>query len=70
MPMSDDVPRSSAVRALTRKVTADWTERVRAYIVVPATTSAQRFSFVVCSKDEQGETDRAQTRFDVPGAEQ
>ena len=54
---------------ITRKVAADSTESVRAYIVVPAGTAAQEFAFVVRSKDEQGETDRAESRFDVPGGQ-
>jgi len=67
---SDDVPRSAAARSLTRTVPADETETVRAYVVAPADTPDQDFSFVVRSKDEQGESDTAETSFDVPGGAQ
>jgi polyferredoxin len=64
-----EVASSSATRSITRKVAADSTESVRAYIVVPAGTAAQEFAFTVRSKDGQGETDRAEARFDVPGGQ-
>jgi len=67
---SDDLPRSAAARKLVRKVAADSTEAIRAYVVVPAGAAAQDFAFSVRSLEEQGETDRSETSFEVPGGGQ
>jgi len=66
---SDDMPRSSAARSLSRSVPADSIAVVRAYVVAPNGASGQDFAFVVRSQDEQGETDREEVRFDTPGGE-
>jgi len=67
---STNIPRSAAARSLTRTVPADATETLRAYVLLPANTASQEFSFVIQSLDEQGETDSVATRFDTPGGEQ
>jgi cytochrome c oxidase accessory protein FixG len=63
---TDDMPRDAAVRTIVRKVPADSTDALRLYVVAPAGTLGQDFTFAVRSLDEQQEADSSETRFETP----
>ncbi|GAA4641622.1 cytochrome c oxidase accessory protein CcoG [Pontixanthobacter gangjinensis] len=63
---SDDMAREKAARSLTRTVSADATRIVRIYVVAPAGTASQPFTFTVTSLDEQREQDTTEARFEAP----
>ncbi len=69
MMWSDDMARDQAARALKRKVPADATMAVRAYVIAPRGAAAQTFAFKLTVLDQQGETDRSEVRFETPGDE-
>jgi cytochrome c oxidase accessory protein FixG len=66
---SDDMPRAAAARSLTRDVAADEAEAVRVYVIAPAGTPAQDFTFTLHVPDarEGAGRDSHGTRFDAPG---
>ena len=66
---TDDMPRAQATRSLRRTVAADQAAPIRIYVVAPAGTAAQDFSFTVRALDAEGGSDSHQTRFDGPGDE-
>lgn len=63
----DDMPQADASRALRQVVAADLAEALRIYVIAPAGTRAQDFSFTLRALDDEGGTDTHQTRFDAPG---
>ena len=63
------VRRAQAARSLRRTVAADQAAPIRIYVVAPAGTAAQDFSFTVRALDAEGGSDSHQTRFDGPGDE-
>jgi len=64
---SEDRSRDAAARQIVREVPADVTDTMRAYVVAPAGTTQQDFTFTLRSLDEQGESDTAKARFAAPG---
>ena len=64
---SDDVGMDGAGTKLTRTVPADETQSLRAYLVVPAGTPSQEFTFHLQALGEAREQDRAEAQFDAPG---
>ncbi len=66
---SDDMARASASRTLHRKVASDTADPVRVYVIAPARTHEQAFSFTVRALDQAGGTSARQARFDAPGGE-
>ncbi len=66
---TDRMAREDAAQSLTVTVPADETRVVRAYVVVPAGTDVDGFTFQVTSLDEQGEQDSEETTFTGPGDE-
>ncbi len=65
---TDTIGRDDAAPTQIVTVPADQTRTVRAYVMAPAGTAAQDFSFRITSQDEQRETDTVETRFSAPGA--
>lgn len=66
---TEELSRDAAARSLKRKVAADATDTMRAYIVAPPGTQSQSFTFILRSLDEQGESDSGEARFDTPDEE-
>ncbi|HMO68186.1 MAG TPA: cytochrome c oxidase accessory protein CcoG [Novosphingobium sp.] len=66
---SEDIGRESAARQLVRRVAADETQTMRAYVVAPAGTPAQEFRFTLAAEGGARERDEAEVRFDSPGGE-
>ena len=66
---TDRMAREDAAQSLTVTVPADETRVVRAYVVVPAGTDVDGFTFQVTSLDEQREQDSEETTFTGPGDE-
>ena len=66
---TDTIAREDAAAKQTFTVSADQIRTVRAYVIVPAQTKAQDFSFRLTSLDEQGESDVVETGFTAPGGE-
>ncbi|ALE15668.1 Type cbb3 cytochrome oxidase biogenesis protein CcoG, involved in Cu oxidation [Altererythrobacter epoxidivorans] len=66
---TDTIAREDAATKQTFTVSADQIRTVRAYVIVPAQTKAQDFSFRLTSLDEQGESDVVETGFTAPGGE-
>ena len=68
---SDFISRDAAARSLVFKVAPDQTQAVRVYVIAPAGTREQAFTFVLSAPDQDGakaaETDTSETRFDAPG---
>ena len=67
---TDDMPRSAAARTLQLNVPADQAQPVRIYVIAPAGTHAEEFSFTVRALDSEGGGDTHLTRFDVPEGSQ
>jgi polyferredoxin len=67
---SDDMPRSSAARSLTRTIAADQAEPVRVYVIAPRGTVAQDFDFTLRALDKEGGEDTHRTHFDTAGGEE
>ncbi|GGY93505.1 cytochrome c oxidase accessory protein CcoG [Novosphingobium colocasiae] len=63
---SDDVGREQAARKIVRTVAADETQSVRAYVVAPANTPPQDFTFALQALGQAGEADNAKVQFDTP----
>ena len=63
---TDAIARAEAAPSQTLTVPADQVRSVRAYVVVPEGARTQDFAFTVQSVDEEGESDRVETRFDAP----
>ena len=67
---SDFISRDAAARSLAFKVAPDQTQAVRVYVIAPAGTREQAFTFVLSALDQDGakaaETDTSETRFDAP----
>lgn len=63
---SDSIARSDAAPTMKVEVPSDRVRSLRAYVVVPAGTSSQEFSFRLTSLDEQREKDVVETRFETP----
>jgi cytochrome c oxidase accessory protein FixG len=63
---SNDMPVEEASRVLKRKVAADAVEPFRAYVIVPAGTQSQDFSFELRALDSEGESDVVGTGFVAP----
>ncbi|MEE4288542.1 MAG: cytochrome c oxidase accessory protein CcoG [Erythrobacter sp.] len=66
---TDAVAFEDAAPAQTLSVAPNATRVVRAYVVIPAGSSADGFTFALTSLDEQRETDREETTFAMPGGE-
>lgn len=66
---TDKIGRDRAAREQKVRVDADETMPLRAYVVAPAGTKSQDFSFKLKALDEQGETDVSETLFNAPGGE-
>lgn len=64
---TDQIGREGADVSQTLSVPADETRIVRAYVVIPKGADAGEFAFEVTALDEQGEQDRADTKFTLPG---
>ena len=67
---TDDMPMASASRVLTRKVNADQADPVRVYVIAPAGTPAQEFSFTLRALDKEGGGDTSLAHFDSPGEDE
>lgn len=63
---TDEMGRQSASRELQLTVAADQTKPVRVYVVAPAGTEEEEFTFVLAARDREAGGDRAETRFDAP----
>ena len=67
---SDFISRDAAARSLAFKVAPDQTQAVRVYVIAPAGTREQAFTFILSALDQDGakaaETDTSETRFDAP----
>jgi len=63
---SDDMARADASRSIRRTVGADLADPVRVYVVAPADTKAQNFTFRLRALDPEGGGDTHDTRFDAP----
>jgi cytochrome c oxidase accessory protein FixG len=63
---TDEMGSESAGRELQLTVAADQTKPLRVYVVAPAGTTEQEFSFVLTARDREAGGDRAETRFDAP----
>jgi len=66
---TDTIARENAALVQQIEVPADATRTVRAYILAPADTRDQSFTFTLTSLDEQRESDTAQTLFTTPGGD-
>ncbi len=66
---TDKIGRDRAARVQQVRVDADETMPLRAYVIAPAGTRSQDFSFKLKALDEQGETDVSETLFNAPGGE-
>jgi len=64
---TDRIGIKAAASTQTIEVPADETRVVRAYVTIPAGTSADQFTFQLTSLDEQREQDLAETTFAAPG---
>ena len=64
---SEDMGREAATRVIVRTVAADEIQTMRAYVVAPAGTPSQSFSFTLAAEGDARETDTAQANFDSPG---
>ncbi|WP_394728732.1 cytochrome c oxidase accessory protein CcoG [Altererythrobacter sp. GH1-8] len=64
---TDTIALENAGRSQEIEVPADATRTVRAYVLAPADTDEQGFTFTLTSLDEQRESDTAETRFSTPG---
>ena len=64
---TDSITRENAATSQQVEVPADATRTVRAYVLAPANSSEQSFTFTLTSLDEQRESDTAQTLFTTPG---
>jgi cytochrome c oxidase accessory protein FixG len=64
---TDQMSIGDAARSLEVAVPADATLAVRLYVIAPAGTAAQDFTFIVRSLDGQNETDRSDLTFAAPG---
>ena len=67
---TDTIGREQAAPTQTVTVPADLIRTVRAYVMVPAQTGPQEFSFQLRSLDGQNEIDLVETGFSAPGGEQ
>ena len=63
---TDEMGRDSASRELQFTVAPDQTKPVRVYVVAPAGTEEEEFTFVLAARDREAGGDRAETRFDAP----
>jgi len=63
----DDMPRSAATRMLRQEVAADEAAPLRIYVIAPAGTRPQDFSFTLRARDSEGGNDTHETSFDAPG---
>jgi cytochrome c oxidase accessory protein FixG len=64
---TDRIGSDAAAPIQTINVPADETRVVRAYVTIPAGTTADQFVFQLTSLDEQREQDREETTFSTPG---
>lgn len=65
---TENINIEQAAAAQVIAVPANETKIVRAYVTIPAGTSADSFSFRLTSLAEDGEVDLAPTKFSTPGA--
>jgi cytochrome c oxidase accessory protein FixG len=64
---TEEMSSDAASPSVTRDVSPDAIETMRAYVIVPSGEAESReFSFVLTALDDQGESDSATTRFDAP----
>jgi cytochrome c oxidase accessory protein FixG len=70
MMWSDEVSRSDAARTLHRRVPADATQTVRAYVIAQPDTQQQDFRFRIRSLDKEAASDETRVRFNAPGGDQ
>ena len=67
---SDFISRDAAARSLAFTVAPDQTQAVRVYVIAPAGTSEQAFTFVLKPLDQDGGSASSETRFDAPGEQE
>src|SRR5690606_7262832 len=63
---TDEMPREDAVREIVATVAPDAAGAIRIYVVAPAGTEQQEFTFAVTTLDASRETDSTETRFSAP----
>ena len=66
---TDRISQDAAARSQAFTVPADETRTVRAYVVAPAGSSQQDFTFTLATDDQQPETASGTTRFSAPESE-
>jgi len=64
---TDDTARDQAARRIVRQVPADETQSLRVYVVAPAGTPPQDFTFRLQAVGEPREKDDRKVQFDTPG---
>ena len=63
------ISQDAAARSQAFTVPADETRTVRAYVVAPAGSGQQDFTFTLATDDQQPETASGTTRFSAPESE-
>ena len=67
---TDTMGRDQAARSFTETVAADTIAPVRVYVAAPSGTHEGELAFVMTATDQEGGSDRVETRFDAPDEEE